>query len=278
MVRGENIGRAVIAWAEQEPSVRALVLIGSRVHADGVRAADEFSDWDFQLITDRPALFETAAWMREIGCGEPLAYVVRPGRLGSATKVSMVLQEGEMDLVVLPHSRLRQAKSLLRLGLVSRRASMAQALGGLASVLRGGYRVVKGERAWGDFFRRVATEIPPPRLSDNDARRLAEGFVCDFVSTRRKIARKEFLAAQRWLHHQLAEVNFQLFHELRQRRGAVSLPDARRIERLASEWPEYEVNATPTTESLHAATEKSADTLRGLMKALVGETWRWPDV
>lgn len=265
-------------WAEHEPSVRALVLIGSRVHDDGVRAADEFSDWDFQLITDRPANFETPAWMQNLGCGEPLAYVVRPGRLGAATKVSVVLRDGELDLVLLPHRRLRQVKWLLQFGLVSWIASMPQALGGMASVLRGGYHLVKGEQVWGVFFRRVATEISPPRLRDTDVRRLAEGFVCDFVSTRQKIARKEFLAAQRWLHHQLAEVNFQLYHELRQRRGAVTLPDARRLEQLASDWRDYEVNATPTMESLHAATEKSAATLRSLMRALVGETWRWPDV
>jgi len=254
------------------------VLIGSRVHPAGVRAADEFSDWDFQLITECPTLFETPGWTRALGIGEPLAYVARPGRLGSATKVSMVLREGEVDLVVLPHRRLRQARLLSQLGLVSRIPSLTQALGGLATVLRGGYRVVKGERVWGVFFRRVATEISPSRLSDTEVRRLAEGFVCDFVSTRQKIARKECLAAQRWLHHQLAEVNFQLFHELSQRRGAESLPDARRFEQLTSEWRDYEVSATPTRESLQAATEKSAATLRGLMQALVGDTWRWPDL
>lgn len=278
MVRGENIGPVVIRWAERERSVRALVLIGSRVQEEGARAADEFSDWDFQVVTARPALFETREWMRDLGLGEPLAYVVRPGRLGSATKVSVVLRAGEIDLVVLPVGRLRQAKLLLQLGLAPRIAPLAQALGGLATVLRGGYRFVKGERDWGAFFRRVAAEILPPRLNDDDVRRLAEGFVCDYVSTRQKLAREEFLAAQRWLHHQLAEVNFQLFHELSQRRGAATLPDARRLERLASEWRDYAVSATPTQESLRAATEKSATTLRGLMHALVGETWHWPEV
>lgn len=54
--------------------------------------------------------------------------------------------------------------------------------------------------------------------------------------------------------------------------------DARRLERLATDWRDYEASATPTSESLRTATEKSAATLRGVMPALVGETWRWPEV
>lgn len=279
MVRGDAIGPAVTRWAEREASVRALVLIGSRVQAAETSAvtADEFSDWDFQVVTSRPEFFETRAWMRGVGFGEPLAYVARPGRLGTAMKVSAVLREGELDLVVIPAGRLRQAKLLLNLGLATRLAALRHALGGLALVLRGGHRVVKGERGWGEFFRRVASEFPVPRLGDDEVRALAEGFVCDYVSTRHKMERGEFLAAQRWLHHQLAEVNFQLLHELRLRRGEASFPDARRIERFAAEWRDVEVSAVPASESLRAAMGKSATTLRELMQALTPD-WRWPDL
>ena len=279
MVRGEKIGPAVMRWAEREAAVRALVLIGSRTHAAeaSALAADQFSDWDFQIVTSRPELFLTRAWMSDLGLGEPLAYVARIGRLGTATKISAVLREGELDLVVIPAGRLRQAKMLLNLGLVTRLAALRHALGGLAIVLRGGHRVVKGEREWGAFFRRVAAEIPVPRLSDDEARALAEGFVCDYISTRHKVARGEFLAAQRWLHHQLAEVNFQLLHELRQRRGEPSLPDARRIERLTGDGRGVEVSALPTGDSLRTATDKAAATLRELIAALV-PGWRWPEV
>lgn len=276
-MRGEAIGPAVMRWAEREPAVRALVLIGSRVHAGEptFAAADEFSDWDFQVVTSRPGRFDTRAWIGELGLGEALAYVARPGRLGTATKISVVLRDGELDLVVLPAGRLRWAKWLLALGVAARLAALRQALGGLAIVLRGGHRIVKGERAWGAFFRRVAAEFPPARLGDAAVRALAEGFVCDYMSTRHKIERGELLAAQRWLHLQLAEVNFQLLHELRQRRGEPTLPDVRRIERLPHDSRGIAVSAMPSAEGLRAATEKAAATLRELMGALAPD-WRWP--
>jgi hypothetical protein len=279
MVRGENIGPAIIRWAERQPSIAALVLIGSRVHAGGasVRAADEFSDWDFQVVTSRPEIFASSRWIQEAGLGEPLAYVARPGRLGAAPKVSAVLRDGEVDLVLMKVGQLRWAKFLLQLGLVARFAALQGALGGLASVLRDGHRVVIGEKEWGPFFRRIATEFPPARLSNAAARVLAEGFVCDYVSTRHKIGRGEFIAAQRWVHLQLAEVNFQLQHELRQRRGEPSLPDGRRIEKLWVDTRGLAVNAVPTEESLRAASEKTAVTLRELMAGLDPD-WRWPSL
>lgn len=276
-MKRHEIGRAVTAWAEREPAVLALVLIGSRARAvdEPAMAADEFSDWDFQVVTSRPELFTTATWMSGLGLGEPLAYVARLGRLGTATKISALLREGEMDLVVIPAARLKRAKILLSLGLAPRFATLRDALGGLAVVLRGGHRLLKGEREWAGFFRRIAHEFPVPRLGDAMVRSLAEGFVCDYVSTRNKIERGELLAAQRWLHLQMAEVNFQLLHELRQRRGEPSLPDARRIERFPGASRRVEVRALPSAENLRLATEESAAALRELMSEL-GPDWRWP--
>ncbi len=277
MVRSDLIGAVIQRWAAQEPSVRALVQIGSRVRAqtDTMLACDDFSDWDFQVVTSRPEMFADREWLRALDLGAPIAYVARLGRLGTATKVAIALRGGEIDLVILPAARLRQAKWLVRLGLATRLPAVRHALGGMAIVLRGGHVVRHGGAEWGGFFRRVATEFPVPRLSDADAQGLAEGFVCDFISTRHKIDRGEFLAAQRWLHHQLAEVNFQLLHELRQRKNELSFPDARRIERVFPDWRLVQVDAAPQAESLREATDKAAATLSALMKELVPE-WRWP--
>jgi hypothetical protein len=95
---------------------------------------------------------------------------------------------------------------------------------------------------------------------------------------RRKIARGELLTAQRMLHRELAETNFRLLHELKLRRGERSFPEARRIERVAAEaeLAAVSVCATLGAEALEAAVDKSAATLCTLMKALVGEGWRWP--
>jgi hypothetical protein len=68
-----------------------------------------------------------------------------------------------------------------------------------------------------------------------------------------------------------------LLHELRQRRGEPSLPDARRLERLGVDLQNVAVSAQPTAESLSAAVDSSAAGFRRLISALLGEAWRWPD-
>ena len=92
------------------------------------------------------------------------------------------------------------------------------------------------------------------------------------------MARGEFHTAQRMLHRELAEVNFQLLHELKQRRGERSFTKARRLERIATaaELAGVSVDARLEPVALQAAIERSAATCRELMTALVGEAWRWP--
>ncbi|HVU34929.1 MAG TPA: hypothetical protein VHE61_15960 [Opitutaceae bacterium] len=274
------LGDAVIAWAQRDASVDGLILIGSRVRAPGPGAADQYSDWDFHIITSNPDRFRTAAWTRDSGIPAPLAYVARGGRLGSATKVSAVFAAGQLDLVVIPTRQVRQMRWLWRLGLATRLPAAAKGLADLAVVIRAGYRVLKGDRLCGDVYARVAKDIPTPRLSDEGVRELAEGFVCDYVSTRQKIARGELIAAQRWLHHLLVETNFRLLHELRLRRGEASMPDARRVEQLAplEQADLVRVAAVPDAESLTDACEQAADALRALARDLIGDSWHWPPV
>jgi hypothetical protein len=275
-VSNPTLGDLLIQWARGESSVSGLVLIGSQVRSDGPGVADTHSDWDFQIVTTRPKIFDGREWVAELNAGEPLAYAVRLGRLGAASKVSIAFPLGELDLVIISAAKLRVAKWLAQLGLAGTRSSLV----GLANVLRDGYRIIKGETKWGNFFRYVATEIAPPRLSDEDVHGLAEGFVVDYISTHRKIERGEFLAAQRWLHHNLVEVNFQLLHELRQRRGELSFPDARRVERVVTseQLAAVAVSALVGSEALKAALEKSATTCRELVRQLLGNAWSWPTI
>ena len=55
------------------------------------------------------------------------------------------------------------------------------------------------------------------------------------------------------------------------------LPDGRRIEKLRVDTRGLAVNAQPTEESLRAALDKTAATLRELMAGLVPD-WRWPNL
>ena len=272
----ETLGAAIMRWAAAEPRIDALVLIGSQVRAEqgAAFAADRFSDWDFQVITPDPTLFRTKQWLEEAGVPAPLAYVARMGRLGSAAKVSAVFASGGLDLVIIPTAQLQE----LRARFAGGQGPVDGPVRDLAAVLVGGHRFVKGAAGWGDFYAAVATGVPPPRLDDVAVCDLADGFVCDYVSTRQKIARGEKAAAQRWLHHSLAETNFRLLHELRLRQGRPSLPDARRLEQVADQETvtSVQIACGPTTESLRAATDASAETLRGLMQKLVGDRWQWP--
>ncbi len=272
-------GSTFIEWALREPGIKALNLIGSQVRPSRhIDAADTYSDWDFQIVVNRPAPYADDRWLKSARFPEHLAYAARPGRLGSSGKVSAMFSEGALDVVLIPESSLRLAKWMCTLGLTRHSARARSGLADLAVVLRSGYRMLKGEAAWGRFFRYVHSEIPLARIGDEDVVAIAEGYVCDFVSTRQKIARGEFLAAQRWLHGQLAESNFRLLHEFKQRKGEVSFPDARRIEVAASaQWAAaVTVRAVPERESLEAAIEKSAQTCRNLVAALVGNKWSWP--
>jgi hypothetical protein len=277
-----NFGTAMAAWAARESAVSGLVLIGSRERSsrDRIWRADAESDWDFQIITSRPRLFADREWMRNLAGAEVRAYAARAARIGGVPKINVVLAGAEVDFVIIPAGVLQRAKAAVARGQHRGEGRWRRVLQDLAIVIRPGWRFLKGERAWGALYRRVVAEVPDPRIGDGAACRLAEGFVCDYVWIKRKIARGEFLAAQRMLHRELAEMNFRLNHELRLRRSQRSFPEARRIERVASlaELAKISIDARPGSRDLRAALENCARTFRELMSALVGEAWRWPDL
>lgn len=269
-------------WAAHEPVVSGLVLIGSRERSsrDRIWRADAESDWDFQIITSKPRLFVDRGWMRHIAGADVRAYAVRSARIGGVPKINVILAGAEVDIVIIPTGVLQRAKAAVARGQHRGEGRWRRVLQDLAIVIRPGWRFLKGERTWGALYRRVVAEVADPRISDGAACRLAEGFVCDYVWTSRKITRGEFLTAQRMLHRELAEMNFRLGHELRLRRGQRSFPEARRIERVASraELAKVTIEVRPSPTDLRAALEDCAATFREFMRALVGEAWRWPDL
>jgi hypothetical protein len=280
-VSDNTVGHAFEFWAQNEPKIRAVLMLGSRAQRSGeIGSSDEGSDWDYHVITSDTDSFLEVSWTERARLPAPLAYVARAGRLSQVTKVSAIFPAGEIDIVLLPLVRMRIAKLLMRLGIAPRVPALKKALGDLTLVLRPGYRLVKGNVGWSSFFSSVTSQIPSPRLNNRIICQLAEGYVIDYISTRQKILRGEYLAAQRWLHLHLSETNLQLLHELRLRSNRPSFPDARRFELLDSdEWSDsVRVSALPDRQSLLIALEKSAKTCRGIVWELVGSEWKWPDV
>lgn len=264
----------VATWAAAEPSLRALVLIGSQVRG----AADAASDWDFQVIADDPGRFADENGMHGLIAGAaPRAYCVRP-TFGGVQRVTALYPEAEVDLVILPARTLRFARLAVSLGLHRRPGRLRRALADLAVVIRPGYRFLKGEAAWDGFYRKVLADVPDPRLDDAEIRALAAGFVCDAAWIGRKLDRGELLAAQRMLHQSLAETNFRLGHELRLRRGEPSQPEARRLEQAVppADLAALTITAHPTREALHAAVAQARATLETLLRDLTPD-WRWPE-
>jgi hypothetical protein len=273
-----DFGGVMVDWARRTPSVVALVLIGSRERSatDEIWRADAESDWDFQIITNRPQLFSDAGWTKELGRREVRAYASRVARIGGVPKVNAVFAEAEVDFVVLPAGLMRLLKWLVVLGWHRREGRVRRALQDLAIVIRPGWKFLKGGAQWDPFYRKVVAQVTDVRLSDEAARQLAQVFACEQVWMLRKIARGELVAAQRKLHSELAEVNFRLLHELKLRRGERTFPEARRIERVTNEieLAEISVSANLSPGQLQAAVEHCAGTCERLMRALVGDTWR----
>lgn len=267
-------------WASGRPEIEALTLFGSRARADARSAAgsDAHSDWDFQVITSEPWRFNSGEWARCLPAARLRVYAPRMTRFGGVPKVNMIFEGAEADLVVIPSRPLKAARLLVSLGLHRREGYLRRRLRDLAVTLRPGWTFLKGAQEWDAFYRRVVAEVDDPRTDDREALRLADVFICDYVWALRKIERGEWIAAQRMLHRELSETNLQLFHELRLRRGERSYPEGRRVEQLCdpAQVGRLVLASSCNERDLRAALSVASDTLRHLMKELVGPLWEWP--
>lgn len=277
----ENLGEKFIDWAKKKAHIRVLLLIGSRARgAEDYGGADRGSDWDFQVATSEGCVFLGSTWMVDAGLGKPLAYVVRRGRLWGGIKVSIVTHGGELDIVVISALDFVMLSMLYRTGLVKCSARASQGVRNLSLVWKGGVVVLKGSKGVKRFVSKIRRRIGDGRLDDDAIVQIAEGFVCDYVSTRRKLDRGEIVAAQRWLHLHLGEANLALFHELRQRERGVSFPDARRVESFLSvdELRLISVDAALDKRSIAKAAYRSASTCEFLVHQLLQGRWHWPEL
>lgn len=277
-----DFGEAMTQWANRNRAISGLVLIGSRERpeTDELWRADALSDWDFQVITSKPKQFEDSSWTKDLPGFDVRAYAVRPAIIGGVPKVNAVFSNAEADFVIIPAISARLLRLCITLGLHRSEGRVRRHVQDLAEVIRPGWKFLKGGKRWGTLYRHAVEAVPDPRMDDPEVRQLAEGFVCDYVWTLRKITRGELMTAQRMLHLSLAETNLRLFHELKQRLGERTFTKARRIELIANkdEILDLSVDAPLEPAALRAAVDQSALTCSKLIKALIGDAWRWPGI
>lgn len=270
---------ALQTWLNEARDVRVATVFGSYARAlkgDG-QAADPWSDIDLQLVTNNPRKYLHRAWTKDVPSQTLQAYAVRPV-FGGAVKVTAMFSGGEVDFVIINYRRLNFGRILFSLGLHRRFQSVSKGLGEFALVMSFGHLVLKGGSRWQNFYSRVVAEVPHARLNDEEVIQISEVAYVDAVSVIGKIERGELVAAQRWLHRSVVETNFRLMHELRVRRGQVSFPDGRRVERLLppEELAFVRFEVTLEAESLRRATVSALQGIRELLTALTGTAPTWP--
>lgn len=269
---------AVTEWIATEKAIDAAVLFGSQVRAEANPAsADQWSDIDLHVVANDTGALEGLNWQRTLPDYRFCLRVVRPAT-GDVSKLTAVFREGELDLVLVPAKKLEQARVALDRGQKDEGAGpLLGALNNMATVMSGGYRFIKGERNWGQFYAKVVNELPGFRISDTEARRLADVFLCEFLWVLQKLQRGELVAAQRILHRSLVETNVVLLHEARIRAARATYQQARRIEMLASptELRRVQVSARLTRNDLSLAAWSAFDGLKASMRKLAPD-WRVP--
>jgi len=280
MTASIDFGAAITKWAESEPTVKALVLIGSRErpNSDRIAQSDGYSDWDFHIITSQPEMFSDRQWTRDLRGVDVVAYAVRRAAIGGVPKINAIFCGAEVDFVIFPEKMARALRFKTALNLYRREGWTRQRLMDLALVIRPGWRFLKGSKKWGPLYKTAVISVEDQRLTDRSVLQLGETFYCDYMWTLRKIQRGELHAAQRTLFRELLETNYKLFHELQLRRKQLSFHEARRLEWTANaeEIDALTIGGILTQEGLHTELEHCATTCRRLINELVGESWHWP--
>lgn len=261
---------ALERWCENEPAVHSAVLFGSQARTQGAAAAaDGWSDIDLHIITSAAERIEREDWRQHLPGLEFCLQVARPAT-GGVRKLTVLLAEGEVDLVLVPAGKFKLAEFALKLGLHRKLRGVRDPLNRLSTIMSGGYRFLKGEARWGAFYARIVAELEGYRLDGDAVRQLANVFLCELLWVLQKLERGELVAAQRTLHSTLVETNVLLLHEARMREHLPTFQQARRVEKLVTpaELAMVTVSARCEAAELRRAAWQIFDGFRALMVKL----------
>jgi len=229
MTSANPILQRIKEWADQRPDIVALIQIGSRVQPGA--QPDAWSDYDFQLVTSRPADYRDTRAIEGLG---PLWAAAAQPTFGGVTKVTAILPDAaEADFAVISHFEVRIAFAALRWPALERfwPPPLRAGVRDLRIVACPGWRIVKGGPTWERRYARLGSIVPWPPLDEARFRAICAAYWTGLVWVTKKTLRGELRAAQREFHRHLAEqVWLLLEHEARTQDAAVR-PEARRAER-----------------------------------------------
>jgi hypothetical protein len=275
----ENILLAdLTTWVRCEGNVNAAVLFGSQVRPQGhLASADRWSDIDLHVIAKRPSAVASIDWKKCLPRHRHCLQVLRPAS-GGVSKLTILFDSGEVDLVLIPNLSMHLANWGIRAGLHRRAGRLNQALNAVATIMSGGYRFLKGEPKWGILYRRIVSEMPGVRIDNAEAVRIANGFLCDLLWLCQKVQRGELIAARRCLNNSLIETNIVLLHEWRLRQGLPTFQQARRLEQMVApdERQTVQVEASLQPNELQNAGKEALNGMCYLMSRLV-PSWHVPE-
>lgn len=220
----------VMDWAKAQSDLQALILAGSR--AGNAEMADDWSDWDFQIISATPAQYRETAWLQSIApvwCAR--SYVSSRG----APKLSVVFAEGiEADFVPLAAWKMRLVYAAMRRPRWRRwypavlRHGIAETRGFMLGI---GYRLMVDRTGWAGRFRALQCDWPVPQMTAAAFGRQHAAFWQLAVWLYKKIARPEPRSAMHWLHGLVRDHVYPLLEEEARLAGRVVRSEARKAER-----------------------------------------------
>lgn len=218
----------IVSWARARRDVAALVLIGSRAQAGA--EVDEWSDWDFHVITRDPRKFLPPVWLPAIApCW--CAHVDRTER--GVEKLSVVFAEGrEADFVLLQSWKMKLVCWAMRHPRLARAypEPLLAGVRNLRLIAGPGHRVLLGGRDWEDRYAALQVPWPEPGFSEERFQRCQSAFWRHAVWIFKKTARGELRAAARWHARELADALYLVLAEEARLAGRVPRPEARKAE------------------------------------------------
>ena len=274
---GESDGwnESVCKWAQSRPDIRALIQIGSRVQA-GARV-DAWSDYDYHLVTSRPALYRDGSFTREIGkcwvSGTQIAF-------GNAVKVTAIYEGAlEAEVVVLSSMDMRIVLAAMRWPSTARFWPRVLRAGveSFSIVAAPGWRVIKGGQKWERRYSRVRPQRSV--LTQAQHGELCGEFWTQLVWAAKKAQRGELRASQRALHVHLVENTLRMLQEQALLEGRKAHPLGRRAEGwlTAEQLAGTEIESVPSAPDLLAALDRIAGTFASSSAAVAAiRGWKAP--